>query len=163
MQTHFYHINLSWTRDRKGMLCSPELDSKGDPHCVEVATPPQFKNGVPGIWSPEHLFTAAVNSCLMTTFLSIAESSGLQFTSFASRATGVLGTTDGKMQMTEVKLEPVVKVPNPGDIVRAMKLIKKAEENCLISRSITARVVMHPKVELAESPQKLIDSALTVK
>lgn len=49
------------------------LDSM--PNCIEVATPPEFPKGIPGMWSPEHLFTAAVSGCLMTTFLSIAEKS----------------------------------------------------------------------------------------
>jgi organic hydroperoxide reductase OsmC/OhrA len=60
--------------DRKGKLCSPELSKENGP-CIEVATPPEFPKGMPGIWSPEHLFTAAVSSCLMTTFLAIAENS----------------------------------------------------------------------------------------
>jgi organic hydroperoxide reductase OsmC/OhrA len=51
-------------------MSSPELNNK-----IEVATPPQFPKGVQGIWSPEHLFTAPVNSCFMTTFLAIAENS----------------------------------------------------------------------------------------
>ena len=64
-------------------LCVPVLDTR-----VEVATPPEFANGMPGIWSPEHLFVAAVNSCLMTTYLAIADNSKLPFVSFSSRATG---------------------------------------------------------------------------
>jgi len=53
---------------------SSELDES-----LDVATPPQFPKGIERVWSPEHLFTAAVNSCLMTTFLSIAENSKLEF------------------------------------------------------------------------------------
>jgi len=45
----------------------PELN-KDAGSFIEVATLPEFPKGIPGIWSPEHLFTAAVSSCLMTTF-----------------------------------------------------------------------------------------------
>lgn len=60
---HTYKVGLNWLSDRKGEIFSPELNSK-----IEVATPPQFPKGMEGIWSPEHLYTAAVNSCFMTTF-----------------------------------------------------------------------------------------------
>ena len=60
MDAHYYNVNLAWTADRKGEISSPELNDN-----VEVATPPQFNKGMEGIWSPEHLLTAAVNSCLM--------------------------------------------------------------------------------------------------
>jgi organic hydroperoxide reductase OsmC/OhrA len=74
MDAHVYKVNVAWNHDRKGIMCSPELKGIGSTDsCIEVATPPQFPKGIPGIWSPEHLFTAAVSSCFMTTFLSIAE------------------------------------------------------------------------------------------
>ena len=39
---------------------------------------------------------AAVDSCLMTTFLAIAENSGLEFLHFESKASGKLEKVDGK-------------------------------------------------------------------
>lgn len=68
MEAHNYNVNLTWTGDRKGTLSSLELHSS-----IEVATPPQFPKGIEGVWSPEHFYRAAISSCLMTTFLSIAE------------------------------------------------------------------------------------------
>ena len=76
---HKYEVNLEWKEDRKGLLSSPILT-----HEIEVATPPEFPKGMAGIWSPEHLFVAAVNSCLMTSFLAIAENSKFEFISFKS-------------------------------------------------------------------------------
>ena len=67
-EPHFYEVAVQWKADRKGIMSSPVLTDK-----IEVATPPEFPKGMEGIWSPEHYFIAAVNSCLMTTFLSIAE------------------------------------------------------------------------------------------
>ena len=85
MEAHYYNVNLHWMADRKGEISSPELNDK-----IEVATPPQFPKGIEGIWSPEHLLTAAVNSCFMTTFLSIAENFRLEFVSFNCTAKGKL-------------------------------------------------------------------------
>ena len=73
MESHYYNVNINWQNDKKGIMCSPELSASGSANCVEIATPPQFPKGMFGVWSPEHLFTASVSSCFMTTFLAIAE------------------------------------------------------------------------------------------
>ena len=73
-----YNTQLNWIADRRGIMSSPELNES-----FEVATPPQFPKGMEGIWSPEHLLTAAVSSCFMTTFLAIAENSKLAFDQFS--------------------------------------------------------------------------------
>jgi len=99
MEPHFYHVDLNWNSNRKGVLSSPELATENGPE-IEVATPPEFPKGMPGIWSPEHLFTAAVSGCLMTTFLSIAENSKLDFISFSCKSHGKLEQVNGKFEMS---------------------------------------------------------------
>jgi len=132
-------------------MCSPELNAAALPGgCFEVATPPQFPKGMAGIWSPEHLYTAAVSSCLMTTFLAIAENSKLDFTTFRCNSTGKLEKVDGKLRMTEVTLNPVVGITDPVQREKAIRVLEKAEANCLISNSVTAKVSMNPVVEILE-------------
>lgn len=146
---HQYNVTVTWSSDRKGLMCSPELKGNIQPGgCIEVATPPEFPKGIPGIWSPEHLYTAAVSSCLMTTFLAIAENSKLDFVSFRCDSIGKLEQVDGKYRMTEVILEPTVEVSDAADREKALKVLNKAEMNCLISNSITAKVSMKPAVEI---------------
>ena len=118
--------------------------------CIEVATPPQFPKGIPGIWSPEHLFTASVASCFMTTFLAIAENSKLDFESFECQSKGKLDTVDGKLQMTEVVLAPIVKIAREQDRDKAQRILAKTEAACLITNSIKAKVVMQPVVRVSE-------------
>ncbi len=147
MEPHFYNVDILWSKDRKGMMCSPELNvASASGGCIEVATPPEFPKGMPGIWSPEHLFTAAVSSCLMTTFLSIAENSKLDFVSFQCSSKGKLEQRDGKFLMTEVSLFPVVTVRSEQDRERALRVLQKSEANCLISNSIKSVVTMSPVV-----------------
>lgn len=148
MEPHFYNVQIQWSNDRKGVMCSPELSNSSDQMngCIEVAAPPEFPKGIPGIWSPEHLFTAAVSSCLMTTFLSIAENSKLEFSSFQCNSKGKLDQVDGKFLMTEVILEPTVTIPHEKDRERAERVLAKAEAACLISNSIKSKVTMLPKI-----------------
>src|SRR6185436_5509105 len=150
MEPHYYHVNINWSKDRKGMMCSPELTmpSPGANGCIEVATPPQFPKGSPGIWSPEHLFTAAVSSCLMTTFLAIAENSKLDFISFQCHSEGKLEKVEGKYLMTEVILEPKVVIKNEKDKEKTERVLEKSEAACLISNSIKSKVTMKPVIEV---------------
>ena len=151
MEPHFYHVDINWNQDRKGIMCSPELNSiaNGAGGCIEVATPPEFPKGIPGIWSPEHLFTAAVSSCLMTTFLSIAENSKLEFTGFRCESEGKLEQVDGKFIMSEVILHPHVVITHEKDRERAERVLQKSEAACLISNSIKSKVTMVPQIEIA--------------
>ncbi len=149
MGAHFYEVNVNWNKGRKGMMCSPEINSVlGENGCIEVATPPQFNKGIPGIWSPEHLFTAAVSSCLMTTFLAIAENSKLDFKAFACSSRGKLEQVDGKFLMTEVVLEPTVTIINQEDQDRTLRILQKSEAACLISNSIKSKVTMIPVIKM---------------
>lgn len=150
MEAHYYNVNISWNQERKGIMCSPELNNitPGSPGCLEVATPPQFPKGIPGIWSPEHLFTAAVSSCFMTTFLAIAENSRLEFLSFYCKSTGRLEQVDGKFMMTEVLLEPKLIIKHEKDRERAERILQKSDEACLVTNSIKSNVIMRPVIEI---------------
>ena len=141
--THLYEVALNWESDRKGLLSSPVLEST-----IEVATPPEFAKGIPGIWSPEHLLVAAVDSCLMTTFLAIAENSGLAFVQFESKATGKLEKVDGKYLISEVTLSPVVTVEDMAAGEKAQKILSKSEAACLISNSVKSRIIFRPEIKI---------------
>ncbi len=144
MEAHHYNVNISWKQDRKGEMSSPEIAQR-----VEVATPPQFPKGMENIWSPEHLFTAAVCSCLMTTFLAIAENSKLEFSHFECKSQGKLEQVEGRFLMTEVILEPEVTINNESEREKAEKVLHKSEAHCLISNSVKAKITMIPRIIIA--------------
>ena len=137
MDAHFYNVDLSWSTDRKGILTSSELDQE-----IVVATPPQFPKGIPNIWSPEHLFTASVSSCFMTTFLSIAENSRLEFEAFNCMAKGKLEQIEGKFKMSEIILEATLILKNMEDKEKGERILNKSEAACLISNSINSKVTL---------------------
>ncbi len=142
MDPHYYNVDLTWTSDRKGEMSSPELQQT-----IEVATPPPFPKGMEGIWSPEHLLTAAVSSCFMTTFLAIAENSKLEFVSLQCSAKGKLEQIEGKYLMTEIILEPILTIVREEDKERAERILHKSEAACLISNSIKATRTLIPTIK----------------
>ncbi len=137
MEEHIYNVNLKWVNNRIGEMSSPELMDT-----LDVATPPPFPKGVEGVWSPEHLFTASINSCFMTTFLAIAENSKLEYTSFSCEGAGKLEKVDGKYLMTEVVLKPNLVIIREEDREKAERILHKSESVCLISNSVKAKVTL---------------------
>lgn len=149
-----YVTDVEWTSARRGRMTSPELPD------LEVAAPPEFQ-GHAGLWTPEHLFVAAVESCFMTTFLAIAELSKLEFAAFSAHATGRLEKVEGiGLQITEVVLHPRLTLRREEDRDRAVRILEKAERNCLISNSVTSRVVMEPEVTAPPAVTEPVGAAL---
>lgn len=140
---HQYQVKLNWIEERKGILQSDVLNSK-----IEVVTPPEFPKGIPGFWSPEHLFVASVNSCFMTTFLAVAENSKLEFTHFECNAIGTLDRVDGKFCITEIVLSPILTIADETYKDKGIRVMEMSEKACLITNSITSKVILKPTVTI---------------
>ena len=136
----YYSTSIKWDEGRVGTLSSPTLDS------FKVATPPEFPKGVPNIWSPEHLYVASVNVCLMTTFVAVAENSKLEIESYSCEGTGKLEKVDGNFMISEIELKPSIKIKFEKDRERAERIIKKSENICLITNSISTKIILNPQI-----------------
>jgi len=140
-QTHFYQVDLKWKKGRVGEVSSPDLDTK-----IECATPPEFANGVANIWSPEHFYAAAINSCFMTTFLAIAENSRVEFESFQCKTKIKLELAQSKYLITQAEIAPKIKLTNPEQKERMMRVIEKTKENCLVTNSMKTAITLTPEI-----------------
>lgn len=138
--THYYKTNVTWKDGRLGLLSSDGFPS------INVATPPEFEKGIPNTWSPEHLYVSSAVICLMTTFLAIAENSKLEFISFECEGTGKLEKVDGKFMISEIELNPIVKISDGSKEDRTLRIIEKSEQHCLISNSMKSKIILKPKV-----------------
>lgn len=138
---HEYQVKLTRTRNRVA-----NLEASGISEKIEVATPPEFPGGVEGVWSPEHLFTASVVSCFFTSFEAIAEYSKFEYVDLQVESTGVLDKVDGKLVMDKVILKPVLTVQDESDRKKGMRLLEKAEQICLITRSVKTDVHLEPAI-----------------
>ncbi len=138
---HYYNIDVIWNEGRIGTLSAESFPD------IKVATPPEFPKGVPGIWSPEHLFVASVAICLMTTFVAIAENSSLAFTSFKCGATGKLEKVDGNIMISEIELKPEIIIPEEKYTEKTGRIIEKSEKMCLISNSVKTKIILSPDIK----------------
>lgn len=141
---YFYSTEIEWIGERRGELSAPELPD------LVIDAPPEF-NGQKGSWTPEHLFVASVNSCFMTTFLAIAENSHFDFVSFRAGAQGKLEKRAGQgFAITEITLRPRLVLREARHAERALRILQKAERNCLISNSMKTQITLEPEVTTTE-------------
>jgi organic hydroperoxide reductase OsmC/OhrA len=138
-QNYFYNTSIEWSTKRRG-----RLTAEGSPDLI-VSTPPEFK-GEAGFWTPEHLFVAAAEACLMATFLGIAEISRLVVVSYRSTAKGKLEFVEGSgLRFTEIEIFPAVELEKSEDRERAERIMTKAAKSCLVANSMSATVKVKPE------------------
>jgi len=141
-EEHSFEVNIVWKEGRIGTMDSPALNDK-----LDVATPPEFPGGVEGIWSPEHLFTASVSSCFLTSFTAVAEYSKFEFEDLKINSSGKMSRDEnGKFVMSEVTIKATLTISDEAKEKKAFRLLEKAEEICLITRSIKTEVKLEPSV-----------------
>jgi organic hydroperoxide reductase OsmC/OhrA len=141
-KTFQYRNNLVWDTARRGRTTAP-----GKPD-IETGSPPEFK-GEAGVWAPEEMLVAALNACMMLTFVSFAQGKRLEFVAYESAAEGLLANVDGKYRIVEVSVRPTLVLKNEADIEAARAIMAEVKANCFISNSITADVKLAPQFELS--------------
>jgi organic hydroperoxide reductase OsmC/OhrA len=137
-----YRNNLVWDTARRGRTSAP-----GKPD-IEIGSPPEFK-GEAGVWAPEEMLVAALNACMMLTFVSFAQSKKLEFVAYESAAEGLLANVDGKYRIVEVSVRPTLILSSEADIAAARTIMAEVKANCFISNSITADVKLDPQFRMA--------------
>ena len=115
-----------------------QLDS-GRLAALRSAAPAEF-DGPGDRWSPETLMTAAVADCFVLTFRGIARFSQLPWLALRCEASGTLDRVDRVTQFTAFSLRASLRVPAGTNVDQARRLLARAEEGCLISRSLKAHV-----------------------
>jgi len=111
-----------------------ELTSAGIPS-LSTATPPEF-DGPGGLWSPETLLVAAVADCFLLTFRGIARASKMPWLRVGVTCEGTLERPDRVTQFTRFDLHATVVLPPEVSEDQARRILTRAEETCLITRSL---------------------------
>jgi peroxiredoxin-like protein len=144
--TYFYETEIEWKGEKNLKLVGAKLPA------IEAGAPPEFK-GREGVWAPEHLFVAALNSCYTLTLLAIAEFSKVALLSLSSSAKGKLEKVEGGgYQVTEIVVKPSVVLASASDLARMPRILEKAKENCFVSNSIKSKITIEPEVFHHQTP-----------
>ncbi len=142
--TFSYSAQAHWTHHKRGILEVADI-----PRTINFGAPPEF-GGEPGLWTPEHMLIGAVASCFVSTFRAMAEFSKLPFHGMDVKVEGVIEKQEGGFRFTSIVVRPVVLVEKAQDRERAQRLVEKAENACLISRSLACKVALEPEINIEE-------------
>jgi organic hydroperoxide reductase OsmC/OhrA len=123
------------------------LSAAGKPKIV-VGSPPEFK-GEPNDWAPEELLVGSLNTCMMLTFLTLAQAQGLIPVGYEGEAEGQLENIEGKYQITNVVVRPCVTLKSEAELQPARKAMESVEAHCFIANSIKAKVTLTPEFVVA--------------
>jgi organic hydroperoxide reductase OsmC/OhrA len=145
-----YRVGVAWEGGRITTVTSTD---KPD---LAVATPPEFKDGVPGVWSPEDLLVAAVASCFAVTMVAVAERRDLPLYELEVTGTGHLTQRDdGRFGFVAVELTAHIKTAEPSiDALR--RAAKYAERACLISMALDVPVHLDAVVQPVERALEVV-------
>ncbi|MBE1276598.1 OsmC family protein [Enterovibrio baiacu] len=94
---------------------------------------------------PEEAFIAAIASCHMMTFLTVAEKQRFVVESYRDNATGTLGeNAEGRTAITDVVLRPTIRFSGDNTPSSAMidKMHKLAHKHCFIANSVSTNIVI---------------------
>ena len=129
-----YKVAVDWEGDRITNVTSPDKPQ------LTVATPPEFKNGVEGVWSPEDLLVASVASCFAVTLVAVAERRELPLRSLHVSGTGHLtARDDGRFGFVAIELTAAIRTDE--HVLDAMeRAAKHAGRACLVSMALDVPV-----------------------
>jgi organic hydroperoxide reductase OsmC/OhrA len=142
-ESHTYEVKIDWTHDRIGDLIIEDKPT------VQIATPPEFEGGIPGIISPEDLFVASAATCMMTTFVTFSKKMRFEFESFSCKGIGTLERVEKGFEFTRILLKSSVTVESEDLISKAERALELAGKYCLVSNSMKCQVDHEDAVEVA--------------
>jgi organic hydroperoxide reductase OsmC/OhrA len=117
---------------------------------IVVGKPPQF-DGSDAWWSPEHLLLASAASCLMATYLMLAERHRVKVRGYRCDASGELDRTPEGFRFVSVRLAVSVEAA-AGEQSKAEQLLETAKKHCLIANSLKAAITLEIRSKAAAGP-----------
>jgi organic hydroperoxide reductase OsmC/OhrA len=120
-------------RWRGGRLIGVSSRSK---ESIELATPPEFRDGLAGYWSPEELLVSASASSFVLTLAAVAERRRVPLIDATATATGHMSRRDdGRFGFTVIEIDAELEtLGGCEDAVRATA--RAAANRCLIAQAL---------------------------
>ncbi|WP_026695265.1 OsmC family protein [Peribacillus kribbensis] len=137
MALHSFHLKADWPglRNDVGEIEAGNLKTK-------ISIPPEMDG--PGIGTnPDEMLLGAAATCYIITLAAMMERSKLEKESLTMESEGIVDVTGGVITYKEIIHRPVIVLKSDAskkDRELAMRLAKKAETSCMISRAVAGNV-----------------------
>jgi organic hydroperoxide reductase OsmC/OhrA len=113
------------------------------------SAPPTEFDGPGDRWSPETLLVAAVADCFVLTFRPIARLSKLPWLSLVCDVVGTVDRLESVTQFTGFVVRARLRIPAGTHEDQARRLLTKAEETCLVTNSLKAKLQLEIELDVA--------------
>jgi organic hydroperoxide reductase OsmC/OhrA len=138
-----YEVGAAALPGRRVRLTSPGKAA------LEAATPPEFRGGTAGIWSPEDLLVAAVASCYALTLDAIAAHRAIELRDVDVRGVGhVTRRAEGRVGFVVIELAVDVTVA-AGSEREAERAAQSAKQACLVAHALEIPVELELQVQVS--------------
>ena len=144
---HRFRVEAWWAAGQTGFAKSGSA-----PNAIHFTSPPAF-GGVDGRWTPQELLLCAVAGCYTTTFRAVAENSKFEYTDLQVEVDATISKTEAGYRFSVVFIRPKLIIPHEQEQEqdKALKLLKKAEGLCMVSRALAVEQRFEPRVQVAEA------------
>jgi len=132
-RSHRYGVRTEW---REGHVV--QLEAPGKPS-LHVALPSDFKNGVPGVWSPEELLISSLATCFELTMIAVAENREVPLHSLCVDATGYVENKNHLYRLVLLELDVRIET-DTGCEAEVEHIAAVAHEGCLVGKALDTPV-----------------------
>ncbi|MGI2067207.1 OsmC family protein [Shewanella sp. MF08487] len=135
-------VNWQTSPAEEGEFCRDHSITFGSGQTIQASSAPDYKGNEHNV-NPEESLLAALSSCHMLTFLTIAHLKRLNVTSYVDNATAELGKNEaGKLAIIKMVLNPKVIFADGIDVNHETleKIHEKAHANCFIANTLTTDI-----------------------
>jgi peroxiredoxin-like protein len=138
-KSHRFPASVEWQGKRLTTVTVP-----GKPE-LDVATPPEFRGGIEGVWSPEDLLVAATASCFTVTLVAVAERRGIPLHALEVDGTGFVERHDQGFGFVVIELHARLETDEEC-IQAAEQAARDAKDGCLVGQALD--VPVHLELEV---------------
>jgi len=151
MEGHHYRIGAAWISGRTGIAKCESV-----PNVLRFSAPHHF-GGVEGKWTPEDLLLTALASCYTSTFRALADYSKFKYADLEVEVLGNVQQIHQGYVFSEIFTRPVLSIFHDKDHERALRLLEKTQELCLVRRALAVKHSLEPHIDVVRIPRRIRD------
>ena len=129
------------------------LEAPGKP-VLRVTSPPEFRGGTSGVWTPEELLVGSLATCFERTLVAIAEYRGIPLHTVRVDATGHVQRKDSQYRFMLFELDVELET-DAGREHDTEHIAELAHERCLVESALDVPVHLSVDVQVASTAAAL--------
>jgi len=142
-----YRVSAWWASGRTGLV-----KCESSPNTIQFSEAAEL-GGLHGRWTPEQLLLSALAGAFTTTFHDVARGSKFEYTDLEVEIEASVRRTRGAgCNFEAILIRPRLIVATEDQCEPGLRLLRRTQSVCMISRAITVPQTLEPTVETVKLP-----------